>query len=144
MGLHLLLSSVDSSSRFSPPVSISAQIFQCYRATPDPHIRTRRSEHVVKVECRQQILFLSSFLACSHSHVPLCLSFNLAAHLSGSSAPAEAISGALRQAKNRPKPVEHIRSRGPLGDSRPSNPSRAWASLWINARYPFIAIEIRR
>lgn len=58
-----------------------------------PHIGTWTSAHVANLEWRQQIVFLSSFLARSHSRVPLPLWFtSQPTYLELSS-----ISGALRR-----------------------------------------------
>lgn len=122
MGLHVLLSSVDSSSCFSPPVTTtSAQIFQRYRATQNPshwylNIGACSELGVQAADC------VSLFIPCSFPlSRPTSSLVHLAAHLSGTIV----YFGSSAPAKNRPKRVEHIRSRGPLGDSRPVDPSAA-------------------
>lgn len=135
MGLHVLLSSVDSSLCFSPPVAArAALISQCYRATQNPDIHTWTSALGEQAADSVSLFIPYSFPLSRPTSSPV----HLAAHLSGTIV----YFGSSVPAKNQLKRVEHIRSRGPLGDSRPSDPSAAseWASVGYsvnNCSIPF-------
>lgn len=80
---------------------------------PGPHTRTWTCKRTGSAGSRFCFSFPLSRPTSSLLH--------LAAHLSGTLD----YFGSAAPAKNRPKLVEHIRSRGPLGDSRRSDPSAA-------------------